>query len=371
MEVSKRVKHITASGVREIFENKKAHRGSILDFSLGQPDFDIPPAVKRAAVKAIYAGKNTYTENQGILKLRQAVAQKLKNKNKIKAESDEVIITAGVTGGLALSFFSLLNPGDEIIVPDPYFVLYRELPNLLGIKVVLLDTYPNFQLEVSKLEKLITTKTKAIIINTPNAPTGQVYPEKTIIELARVAKKYNLTIVSDEIYEDYIYDNAQHFSIGSIYPNTVTLNGFSKSFGMSGWRIGYLHAPKEIINEMIKLQQLLYCCAPSPAQYASLAALRDREQASKIREQYQRKRDLVCEGLKGKYNLIKSAGSFYVFVETPGGDSSTFCERAIKRGVMLVPGKVFSERNSHFRLAFCVGGNVIKQGIKKLLEFCE
>lgn len=367
MEISKRVKCIKASGIREIFENKQKYK-KLFDFSLGQPDFDVPPAVKRAAVKAIRAGNNKYTENQGILELRQAVAQKLKTKNKIDAKPDEVIITAGVTGGLALSFISLLNPGDEIIVPDPCFILYQELPKLLGIKVILLDTYPDFQLDIDRLKKLITIKTKAIIINTPNAPTGQIYSSKILIELARLAKRYNLTVISDEIYEDYIYDNAQHFSIGSIYPKTVTLNGFSKSFGMPGWRIGYLHAPKEIINEMIKLQQLLYCCASSTAQYAAIAALRDRGQADKIKEQYQRKRDLIYNGLKNKFNLIKPTGSFYAFVEAPDNDSQTFCRRALKEGIALVPGEVFSERNSHFRLAFCVKDDTIKQGVKKLLE---
>lgn len=367
MEVSKRVERIKASGIREIFEAKQKNK-RLLDFSLGQPDFDVPSAVKQAAVKAIRAGNNKYTENQGILGLRQIIAKKLKTRNKIEVNPNEVIITAGVTGGLALSFFSLLNPGDEIIVPDPCFVLYRELPKLLGIKIVSLDTYPDFQLDINKLKKLITAKTKAVIINTPNAPTGQVYPKQTLIALAQVARKHNLIIISDEIYEDFIYDNVRHFSIGSIYQNTITLNGFSKSFGMPGWRVGYLHAPKKIITEMIKLQQLLYCCASSTAQHAAIAALRDRDQADKIKKQYQRKRDLIYNGLKNKFNLIKPVGSFYAFVEVPNGDAVTFCKRALKVGVALVPGEVFSQSNTHFRLAFCVKDDVIKRGVKKLLR---
>lgn len=366
MKISKLVKQITASGIREIFENKR-QGADLLDFSLGQPDFDAPPAVKRAAINAIHSGNNRYTENQGILELRQAVAQKLLNENKIKAEPSEIMITAGVTGGLVLSIFSLLNAGDEIIVPDPYFSLYRELPRLLGIKVVLLDTYPDFQLNIEKLEGLITVKTKAIIINTPNAPTGQVYSEKSLIELVQVAKKHDITIISDEIYEDYIYDGRRHFSVGSIYSNTITLNGFSKSTGVPGWRIGYLHAPKEITIEMVKLQQLLYCCAPSPFQYAAIEALRDRRQIDKLKKKYEKKRNLVFTGLKGNYNLISPAGSFYAFIGVPDKDASVFCERAMKKGVALVPGKVFSERNSHFRLAFCASDAVIKEGVKRLL----
>jgi len=367
MEVSKRVKRIKASGIREIFEAKQKNK-KLLDFSLGQPDFDVSSAVKQAAVKAIRAGNNKYTENQGILELRQAIAKKLKTKNRIESKPDEVIITAGVTGGLALSFFSLLNPGDEIIVPDPCFVLYQELPKLLGIKVVSLDTYPDFQFDINKLNKLITAKTKAVIINTPNAPTGQVYSKQTLIALAQVARKHNLIIISDEIYEDFIYDNVRHFSIGSIYQNTITLNGFSKSFGMPGWRIGYLHAPKKIITEMIKLQQLLYCCAPSIAQHAAITALCDRNYADKIKKQYQRKRDLIYSGLKNKFNLIKPAGSFYAFITAPGGDGTEFCKRALKANVALVPGGVFSQHNTHFRLAFCVGDEIIKKGVGRLLE---
>lgn len=367
MEISKRVKCIRASGIREIFEAARKNK-NLLDFSLGQPDFDVPPVVKRAAVKAIKDGCNKYTENQGILELRQAVAKKLKTKNKIKAKPEEILITAGVTGGLALSFISLLNPGDEIIVPDPYFVLYQELPKLLGIKVTLLNTYPDFQLDISRLKKLITIKTKAIIINTPNSPTGRVYPKQILYELAQLARKHNLTIISDEIYEDYIYDDARHFSIGSIYPQTITLNGFSKSFGMPGWRIGYLHAPKNIISEMIKLQQLLYCCAPSIAQYAALEALHNQTQAREIKKQYQRKRDLIYNGLKNKFHLTKPNGSFYAFIEAPNGHSSAFCKQALRQGIALVPGKIFSSRDTHFRLAFGVSDNIIKKGIEKLLK---
>lgn len=367
MEPSKRVKRIKASGIREIFEAKQKNK-KLLDFSLGQPDFDVPPSVKQAAMKAIRAGNNRYTENQGILELRQEIAKKLKTKNGIKAKPDEVIVTAGVTGGLALSFFSLLNPGDEIIVPDPCFVLYRELPKLLGIKVVLLDTYPDFQVDINKLKKLITAKTKAVIVNSPNAPTGQVYSKKTLIDLARLAKRHNLIIISDEIYEDYVYDDAQHFSIGSIYQKTVTLNGFSKSFGMPGWRIGYLHAPKKVIAEMIKLQQLLYCCAPSFAQHAAIEALHNHGQDSRIKKQYQRKRDLIYNGLKDKFNLNKSKGSFYMFIEAPRGDGSAFCKRALRQGIVLVPGEIFSSRDTHFRLAFCVSDNIIKKGVEKLLK---
>ena len=179
MILNKKLQSIRASGIREIFQAKKDHK-DLVDFSLGQPDFDTPQFVKDAMVKNIQAGRNSYAENQGILPLRQAVARKLQEKNGITADPEEVIITVGTTGGLVLSLFTFLNPGDEVIIPDPCFVLYRELPKLLGAKPVMLDTYPNFQVDPQKLAALITKRTRILILNTPNAPTGQIYNKKVL-----------------------------------------------------------------------------------------------------------------------------------------------------------------------------------------------
>ena len=365
MDIAERVQKIKASGIREIFEAKK--KAKVIDFSIGQPDFDVAPKVKQAAIKAIQSGHNKYTENQGIPEARQAIADKLKSKNNIPAAGEEIIITAGVTGGLALTLTTLFNPGDEVIVPDPYFPLYTELPKLLGIKVIFLGTYPDFTINIDRLKEKITNKTKAIFVNSPNAPTGQVYSKQLLADLTEVAKEKNIIIISDEIYEDYIYDDNKHFSIGSIYPNTITLNGFTKSYGMPGWRIGYLHAPAQVIAEMVKVQQLLYCCAPSVAQYAAIQALKN-NQAEKIKIDYQAKRDLVYSGLKDKFEIIKSAGTFYAFIKAPNQGGQEFCRLALQNGVALVPGSMFSEKDSHFRLAFCTSDQAIKQGVEKILS---
>lgn len=367
MKISKRVKNIPASGIREIFELTKK-MDNVQNFSLGQPDFGMTAEGKTAAIKAIRFDRVKYTENQGIFPLRKALAKKFRKTNKINAQPEEIIVTSGATGGLALAFFALLDPNDEVIVCDPYFPVYVELPKLLGAKVKLLDTYPNFLPEPEKMEKLVNSKTKLIVLNTPNAPTGAVYDLPLLKSIAGIAKRHSLTILSDEIYEDFVYDGSKHFSIGSTYKDTVTVNGFAKSFGMPGMRLGYLHAPVDIVSQMIKVQQLLYCCAPTPAQYAGIEILKHRTRTvQKILPAYQHKKDLVVKGLRDQYDFVEPHGGFYYFIKSPREDGSRFAGKAIKLGVAVVPGKVFSQKNSHFRLAFCTDDKTIKKGIKKIL----
>lgn len=369
MKISKRVKHIQTMGIREIFEFTRKI-DDVQDFSLGQPDFGMTAEGKKAAIEAIRSDRVKYTENQGILSLREVLAKKLKTANRIPARPEEIIVTAGATGGLALTFLTLLDPGDEVVVCDPYFPVYTELPKLLGAKIRLLDTYPNFLPDPKKLELLITNKTKLVVINTPNAPTGTVYDLPLLKSIAGIAKRHSLTVLSDEIYENFVYDGAKHFSMGSFYKNTVTVNGFAKSFGMPGMRLGYLHAPEKVVSQMIKVQQLLYCCAPTPAQYAGTEMLKyHAHTAAKIRKAYQHKKNLVAKVLSDKYDFIEPRGGFYYFIKAPSGNAAEFTKQAIKRGVALIPGRMFSKRNTHFRLAFCVPDETIKKGTKKLASF--
>ena len=368
MILNKKLQSIRASGIREIFQAKKDHK-DLVDFSLGQPDFDTPQFVKNAMVKNIQAGRNSYAENQGILPLRQAVARKLQEKNGITADPEEVIITVGTTGGLVLSLFTFLNPGDEVIIPDPCFVLYRELPKLLGAKPVMLDTYPNFQVDPKKLAALITKRTRILILNTPNAPTGQIYNKKVLREIAGLARKHNLIIIADEIYEDFIYDQREHVSIGSFYEQTITLNGFSKSYGLPGWRIGYMHTPRQYVPEMIKLQQFLYACAPTPAQHALVDVFSHISFTRDIQIQYQKKRDMVDDILSDHFVFPQPVGSFYVFCQAPGKNATEFCRSALKEGVVLVPGNIFSRHDTHFRLCFAAKDEVLIKGLKRLTTF--
>lgn len=362
MEFSNRIQSIEESGIRKIFEMATKNKDGIIDLSIGQPNFKTPKKLKKAIKKAIKNDKNAYTLNLGILPLREKIAQKLQEKNQITAKTEEIMLTVGVSGAIYLSLASILNPGDEVIITDPYFVSYKQIINYLGAKPIFLDTYDNFQIDAQKLDNLITQRTKIIILCSPGNPTGKVYNKKEIEEIVRIAEKHNLWLISDEIYEYYDYDN-KFFSAGSIYEKTITLNGFSKSHSITGWRIGYIHAPEDLINAMNKLQQYTFVCAPSCAQYALLDVFE--LDFSKYYEQYAKNRDLIYNELKNYYEFHKPEGAFYAFIKNPQGKEN-FTEELIKNNLLAVPGKVFSEKNSHFRICFAINEKTLKKGIKIL-----
>ena len=364
--ISKRIQAIEASGVRRVFD-LAAQLKNPINFSIGQPDFDVPPVIKKAAISAIRQGFNKYVPTQGILPLRQKIAEKLKRENQIEAKAEEVLITSGVSGGLFLAFAALLNPGEEIIIPDPYFVAYKQLVRFLGARSRFVSTYPDFCLWPEKIEATVSRKTKAILLNSPANPTGRVLTQKEIEAVVKIAKKHNLWLISDEVYEAFIYDGLKNFSPASLYTKTITLNGFSKVLGMPGWRLGYLHGPKEIVDEMAKLQQYTFVCAPSFAQKAVLTAL-DSGFAERIKKTYQQKRGLIYNGLKDHFRVVQPEGAFYLFPEAPDGKGTNFVERAVKENVLMVPGSVFSERGSHFRISFAVDEKTIREGVKILTK---
>ncbi len=226
MQLSNRINKIEESGIRKVFDMATSIGSDAINLSIGQPHFKTPFELKKAGQTAIRNNFNAYMPTKGYLPLREKITIKLDRDNNIQANKEDVLITAGVSGGLFLLFSVVLNKGDEVILPNPYFVLYAEILKYLGVKIVLHNTYPDFRLNAPKLEKLVTDKTKLIIINSPNNPTGVVYDQSELEELAEVAEKHNLLVVSDEIYEVFDYKK-KFFSIGSTYKNTVTLNGFS------------------------------------------------------------------------------------------------------------------------------------------------
>jgi aspartate aminotransferase len=277
-----------------------------------------------------------------------------------------VLVTSGVSGGLLLVFLALINPGDEVIIPDPYFVIYKHVVNLLGGKCIFIDTYPNFNLPVEKIEKAITDKTKMIILNSPCNPTGVVYSEKEIKNLAEIAAQKDVLILADEIYEKFCYDG-KCTSIANYYKKTLLLRGFSKPYAMTGWRLGFAAANdslREVIEEMTKIQQYTFVCAPTPFQKAAIAAL-DYDVTHFV-DEYRIKRDLLYNGLKDKFELIKPSGAFYAFVKAPGGSATPFVEKAIKNNVLIIPGNVFSEKDTHFRISYATSDEKIKKGVEIL-----
>jgi aspartate aminotransferase/aminotransferase len=270
-----------------------------------------------------------------------------------------------VTGGLLLALMVILDPGDEVVIPDPYFVLYEYQVLLLGGRPVFFDTYPDFALREPDLRAALSDRTKVILINSPNNPTGMVYSREELAMVARVAREKNLLVFSDDIYDHFSFDeNGSRHYTGQLYENTLTLGGFSKNWGMTGWRIGFVAGPKQIIDSMVTMQQYVFSSVNSVAQKAALPAL-DYNTDSLI-DVYRRKRDLIYEGIKDKFRVVKPRGAYYIFPEVPGGDGDAFVERALKNKLFIIPGSVFSRRKSHVRISFATTESTLKKGIEIL-----
>jgi len=360
------MKTIDSSGIRKVFE-LAAKIENPINLSIGQPDFDIPEAIKQEAIKAIEQGFNRYTLTAGIPELRQQLKTLLEKQKKTKLE--DIMMTSGVSGGLLLALMVLINPGDEVIFPDPYFVMYKHLTNLLGGVPKYLDTYPDFSLSAKKLAALITPKTKVLLLNTPNNPTGKVYTREELKQVLEVAQKHNILVISDEIYDQFTY-SGDFVSPAELYDNVLLLGGFSKTYAMTGWRIGYAAGNAKIIAEMVKLQQYTFVCAPSFAQMATLKAL-DYDMSPYVAD-YRKKRDIMYEGLKDRFQVLKPEGAFYIFPQIPAGvDVDRFVEKAIEKKVLIIPGKVFSECNRGFRISFAASDETLKRGVEALNQLAK
>ncbi len=357
VSIAERMNLIDSSGIRKVF-NLAAKMKNPINLSIGQPDFDVPAPIKESAIKAIKEGKNRYTLTQGIPELNEKLLdkyQKLYPQN--KPESSMII--SGVSGGLLLAFMALINPGDEVLVPDPYFVMYKHLVNLIGGKVVFFDTYPDFKINTDEIESKITEKSKIIIINSPNNPTGKVLSKEDIKKVVELAKKHNLFIISDEIYDSYVYEG-EYTSVLDFTNNALILKGFSKTFSVTGWRIGFALGPQDLLKEMITLQQYTFVCAPSFAQYAILENL-DYDLTNIITE-YKKKRDTIYNILRDKFEVVKPEGAFYIFPRVPDGKATNFVEKAIEKNVLIIPGNVFSEKDTHFRISFAASLETLEKG---------
>ena len=362
--IANRTRLIDASGIRKVFALGEKLKDPV-NFSIGQPDFDVPGPLKEEAIKAIRAGQNKYSQTAGDSLLKEKISELVKKE--IGWDKPAVLVTSGVSGGLLLAFMALINPGDEVIIPDPYVVMYKHLVNLLGGKCVFADSYPDFKLPVEKIHDCLTDKTKLIILNSPCNPTGVVYSEEQIKALARIAAEKDVLVITDEIYEKFCYEGSCP-SIANYYRKILLLRGFSKSYAMAGWRLGFAAADeslRDVIEQMTKIQQYTFVCAPSPFQKAAIAALD--YNVSDLVDAYKRKRDLIYDGLGDKFDMVKPGGAFYAFVKAPAGKSATeFVEKAIANNVLVIPGNVFSEKDTHFRISYATSDKKIEQGIEIL-----
>jgi aspartate/methionine/tyrosine aminotransferase len=359
--IAQRAAGIEASGIRKIFDLAATVKDAV-NLSIGQPDFDVPEPIKAANIEAIKAGFNRYPPSAGIPELRQLVIDHYQQIHGVRPE--DCIIASGTSGGLTLALLALVNPGDEVLVPDPFFVSYKHLTAMCGGTAVYYDTYPKFKIDVAALEKLITPRTKAILIMSPANPTGATLSDQEKRDIADLARRKNIIIISDEIYELFAYSGTEK-SLGAYYPEgTLAVGGLSKTLAMTGWRVGWVTGPKVLINELIKLQQFTFVCAPSSAQKAALGAF-EIDLSQKVRE-YRVKRDTLVTGLrKAGYECEEPGGAFYLFPKVPARFRSgqEFVEAAIAKRMLLVPGNVFSNRDTHFRISYAASDATIAEAL--------
>jgi aspartate/methionine/tyrosine aminotransferase len=359
--ISQRSRLFDSSGIRKVFE-LAAKLEDPVNLSIGQPDFDVPETVKTACIQAIEEGKNAYSMTQGIAPLREKLLERISAR--FPDQDRQVFVSSGTSGGLVLAMLTLVDPGDEVIIFDPYFVMYPSLVRMAGGKPVLIDTYPDFRIDISKVEQAITSKTKLILFNSPANPTGVTPSAQETEALAALAADRGIAIVSDEIYSEFVYDGQLH-SPADHNPQTIVIDGFSKSHGMTGWRVGWVHGPGVVIETMIKMQQFSFVCAPQPAQWAALAAMD--VDTTAYRDEYAQKRDLLVRGLEGYYEFSNPGGAFYLFPKAPAGlTGSQFVARAIENNLLIIPGNVFSQQDTHFRISYAAPNSTIERGIEIL-----
>ncbi len=361
--LAQRTAEFDASGIRKVFD-LAANMTDPINLSIGQPDFAVPDAMKEAAIEAIRSDKNGYSVTQGIPQLREAL------QSRIDAEyghaDRRVLITSGTSGSLVISMLAMIDPGDEVICFDPYFVMYPALIKMVGGKCVMVDTYPDFRIDPDKVAAAITPRTKMILLNTPANPTGVVAQEAEVRAIAELAAKHSIALLSDEIYREFCYD-APLVTPATWNDQTLVVDGFSKSYGVTGWRLGWMHGPSALIEKLTMLQQYTFVCAPHPLQWAALAAL-ETDMTPQINE-YAKRRDLIVGGLEDAgYEVAPTGGAFYVFPKVPdgAGTGTEFVARAIENELLIIPGNIFSARDTHFRISYAATVETIERGLEVL-----
>lgn len=381
IQFAERMERLLPSGIRKVNEKALAMERAgetVIHFEIGRPDFDTPEYIKQACVESLEKGDVFYTSNFGDLELRQEIAGYLNEKRHISYSAEEVLVTVGLSEAVFDVLCTLLNPEDEILIPDPVWINYLNVPQLFGAKPVrysLLEE-KNYQPDIEEIKAKISNRTKAIVLITPNNPTGSILSKDTLEAIADIAVKKNLLVLSDEIYERLLYDNEQHISIASLpgmKERTITLNGFSKAYSMTGWRIGYVAAPKELILQLNKIHQHNTTCAPSFVQKAAIMALRDeKNEVSDMVKEYKNRRDYAVSAINSIEGISckNPKGAFYIFinVKSLGKSSAQVADYLLEHEkIALVPGDVFGENGEgYLRMSFANSYENIVEGCRRL-----
>lgn len=377
MELSALSKVIAPTLSRQLFMMAKQY-DDVIDFTLGDPDVPTPKAICDAAYESAISGKTHYAPNAGLPALREAIAKQVAKESGNLYEGKNVAITIGATEAVYMSFMACINPGDEVMILAPYWVQYENIVKLLGGKPVIIDTFKEgFEPDLNAIFKAINERTKAIVVNSPNNPSGYIYKDTFLKELAEMASANNILIFDDEAYRSLVYDG-EFPSIAKYCrkEDIVIINSFSKQFAMTGWRVGYVVADESFINAVVKLQQNIAVCVATPNQYAAIEAIKNTEKyAGGIKEVFQKRRDVLIRELSKikELSFQVPAGTFYAFIDISktGMNSKFFCFDLLeKQHVAVIPGVAFGEAfDNYVRLAFTLNDDKIVEGINRIHEF--
>jgi aspartate aminotransferase len=385
MQLSSRATSLTPSLSLSVDSKAKAMKAEGIDvcsFGAGEPDFDTPEHIKAAAMAALETGFTKYTPSSGIPELRQAIADKLQADNGLSYKPSQIIVTVGAKHACYNAILATCQPGDEVIIPSPYWLSYPEMVRLAGADPVFVATTEAnaWKITPSEFENAMTPRTKMIILNSPGNPTGAVYTREELEAIGSVAAEEEILILADEIYEKLIYDGNQHVSIASLsedlYSLTITVNGFSKSYAMTGWRLGYLAAPEPVAKAVDSIQSHVTSNSCSFAQKGAYAALKgDQQTISDMREEFDLRRNYMMERLSQIPNVsfVRPGGAFYILVDISklGLSSQNFADRLLsKASVAVIPGIAFGNDKT-IRLSYATGMDVIKKGMDRLADFCR
>jgi aspartate aminotransferase len=385
MDISARAAQLSPSLTLSIDSKAKAMKAEGIDvcgFGAGEPDFDTPEHIKQACIAALEAGFTKYTPSAGLPELRQAIAEKLEADNQISYRPSQIVVSSGAKHSCYNAILATCQPGDEVLIPSPYWVSYPDMVRLAGAEPIIVQTNErnNWKMRASDFENAMTPRTKMVILNSPGNPTGAVYTREELEGIVEVAAEEDIYILSDEIYEKLVYDDAKHVSVASLSPEayglTITVNGFSKAYAMTGWRLGYMAAPEAVAKAVDNIQSHSTSNPCSFAQKGAVAALKgDQQTLADMRDEFSMRRDYMYDRITKIPNItaVKPQGAFYILVNISqlGLSSQNFADRLLsKANVAVVPGAAFGDDRT-VRLSYATSIDVIKKGLDRFQDFCR
>lgn len=380
--LNNKVKEVKPSGIRKFFDIAEQME-DVISLGVGEPDFQTPWQIRQAGIRSLENGRTKYTSNWGLIQLRNEIARYVKRKYNLNYNPEhEILVTVGGSEAIDMCVRALVEPGDEVIIPQPSYVCYEPAVALCGGVPVIIETKAENEFKLTKEELLanLSSKTKAVILPYPCNPTGAIMEKADLEALAEVLRERDIVVISDEIYAELTFGETKHVSIASIEgmaERTLVVNGFSKTFSMTGWRLGYACGPKPLMEQIVKIHQYMIMCAPTTSQYAAVEALRNCDDAvEEMLEEYDVRRRLIVNGFN-KLGLTcrEPKGAFYAFpsIQSTGMTSDEFCEKLLtSKHVALVPGTAFGASGEGFvRASYCYSHNHLKEALKRIGEFLD